>query len=102
MCHIRGEEVMRTLPKSADRTVKIYPKMYHAMLAELEEDVKQVKMDCIEWMQKRINHSTVVCSNVQSTDAGPTIADSPPAMAAVIPPEAVTNESTIVNTLIEL
>uniref|UniRef100_J3L5M1 Serine aminopeptidase S33 domain-containing protein n=1 Tax=Oryza brachyantha TaxID=4533 RepID=J3L5M1_ORYBR len=45
---------------SRDKTFKLYPGMWHALTAELPDDVEHVYSDIISWMDERAECTTVV------------------------------------------
>ncbi|KAF8716944.1 hypothetical protein HU200_026047 [Digitaria exilis] len=51
---------------SRDKTFKLYPGMWHALTAELPDDVERVYSDIINWLDERANSSASV-SKMSST-----------------------------------
>lgn len=43
---------------SKDKTLKIYPGMWHQLIGESDEDVERVFGDVLDWLQTRAVHST--------------------------------------------
>lgn len=54
---------------SADKAFKLYPGMWHALMAELPQDVERVYSDIISWLDKRANCAANVSMNTGTASA---------------------------------
>lgn len=54
---------------SADKDLKLYPGMWHALMAELPQDVERVYSDIISWLDQRANCAANVSVDVGTASA---------------------------------
>lgn len=48
-----GSKLLHERASSRDKTLKLYPGMWHVLMAEQPEDVERVFADVISWLEDR-------------------------------------------------
>lgn len=63
-----GSRLLHERASSRDKTLKLYPGMWHVLMGERPEDVERVFADVISWLEDRVGVSQLPSPAARTTN----------------------------------